>query len=311
MKIACIGEAMVELSLRADNLSASVGYAGDTLNVAVYLQRTLLSQSAASAGDVSFVTAVGKDKFSHEIVKLMQDESLDTSLVAYSEDRVPGLYAIDTDDKGERSFTYWRDQSAARLLFTSHTGPSMHALDDASLIYYSGISLAIMPEDIREQWLDYLQAYRNSGKGLVAFDSNYRPRLWRNQSEAQEAIRKAYQCCDIALPSMDDEMMLFDESEESQTLSRLRDFGVTRGALKRGAQGALDLSGSSHEADASVFKQAVTVVDSTAAGDSYNGAYLAGMAQAKPVSECLVMGHECAVRVIGCKGAIVPREDWL
>lgn len=301
---------MVELSLRADNVSASIGYAGDTLNVAVYLQRTLLSQCAGHAGDVSFVTALGKDKFSHEIVQLMHDESLDTALVAYSKNRVPGLYAIDTDDNGERSFTYWRDQSAARLLFSSHTGPRMHALDEVSLIYYSGISLAIMPPDIRQQWLDYLQGYRKSGKGLVAFDSNYRPALWAEQREAQEAICMAYQCCDIALPSMDDEMMLFDETEQAQTFARLHNFGVKRGALKRGALGAIDLSSASNEADANAPSQAINVVDSTAAGDSYNGAYLAGIVQGKSVSECLALGHECAVRVIGHQGAIVPRKDW-
>lgn len=310
MKIACIGEAMVELSLHAESLSASVGYAGDTLNAAVYLQRTLLEENTSSAESVCYVTALGKDKFSGQIIQLMKNESLNTSLLAYSKDRVPGLYAIDTDDQGERSFTYWRDQSAARMLFTAQVGPAMQILDDASLIYYSGISLAIMPVDIRQLWLEYLQTYRLKGHGLVAFDSNYRPNLWVSQTEAQEAMRLAYQCCDIALPSIDDEMMLFNETDQSQTLDRLRDFGVSRGALKRGALGALDLSDFSEHLDQSVSEQAVTVVDSTAAGDSFNGAYLAGVAMDKPVSRCLAMGHECALRVIACKGAIVPRDQW-
>ena len=275
MRVACIGEAMIELSLPSvDATHAGIGIAGDTLNTAIYLKR------AAPALDVAYVTVVGTDALSERMVSFIQSEDLQTTLIGRHEKRAPGLYAITTDEDGERSFTYWRSASAARTLFGT-AGPKLGDLADFDLIYLSAITLAILPADVRASLHDWLQGFRRNG-GTVAFDSNYRPALWEDTKTAQNTVAAYWRLTDLALPSVDDEMNLFADKNEATALSRLQSHGLSAGALKRGAEGPLCLAGT----PAQDYPPAKSVVDSTAAGDSFNGGYLAAWSKGLDPAAC-------------------------
>ena len=92
--------------------NARIGVAGDTLNTAVYLKR-LLCESA----DVDYLTVLGYDQFSDQVTKYIESEEIGSGDIRRTALRAVGLYAINIDDNGERTFSYWRDSSAARLLF--------------------------------------------------------------------------------------------------------------------------------------------------------------------------------------------------
>lgn len=296
--IACVGEAMVELSLDANDESvARIGFAGDTLNTAIYLKRCLATAT------VAYVTRLGTDKFSDDMVRFMESEDLSTTLIDRDPNRTPGLYAISTDPSGERSFSYWRSASAARELFTAPQ-PDISVLAAHGLVYFSAITLAILRDDARDKLLQWLPDYRASG-GQLAFDSNYRPALWQDRATAQRTVSAFWKETDIALPSIDDEIALFGDSDESGVLSRLKSWGATSGALKRGPLGPVALDGTSSPA----FAPAERVVDSTAAGDSFNAGYLAGRLSGRTEADCLREGHDLARRVVGTRGAILPREE--
>ncbi len=112
ISVACVGECMVELGLPRDpGGPARVGFAGDTANVAIYLKRE------APAVAVAYVTAVGDEALSDRMVDFLAGHDLDVTLIERRSGRAPGLYAISVDAAGERSFTYWREASAARTLF--------------------------------------------------------------------------------------------------------------------------------------------------------------------------------------------------
>lgn len=299
MKIVCIGEVMTELSLSNDASSARLGVAGDTFNTAVYLKR-----SGKDIHDIAYLTALGTDRFSDQIVQRINDEQLNSDHIIRSKERVAGLYAITTDDMGERSFTYWRENSAARLLFGNHTGPDFDTLAQFDVLYYSAISLAILAEDAKDLFLQHVEAFRALPGKQVAFDSNYRPRLWSDVDQARRYTEQAWRLCDIALPSVDDEMTLFEDIDEQAVLKRLRSFGVVRGALKRGAAGPIDLENPSASPS---LKPVAKVVDSTAAGDSFNGAYLACLLNGGTPVKALQAGHDCASHVVQHAGAIVEQ----
>ena len=303
MRIVCAGEAMVELALDRDDPSrATLGTAGDTFNTAVYLKRGLLD--AGSEATVAYATCVGTDAFSDRLLALLDEEAIDTSLVGRLADRLPGLYAIATDAAGERSFSYWRENSAARCLFRPDVRPALSEFESADVLYLSAITLAILSDGARERLLDWIARWRAPNVRRFAFDSNYRPRLWASPEAARRATSAAWRLCDIALPSLDDEQALYGDADEAAVLARLRDHGVTRGALKRGAAGPSCLEGA-HAGR--TFAPAARVVDSTAAGDSFNGAYLAALIDGAGAGDALEAGHRCAVRVVGFRGAIVPR----
>jgi 2-dehydro-3-deoxygluconokinase len=288
MRVACIGEAMIELSMTEP---PRIGVAGDTLNTAIYLKR------AAPGLQVDYITRLGTDPFSAQIRDFIASHDVGTDRIEISGSRIPGLYAI-TTDHGERSFTYWRGQSAAREMFQTGEAPDFSALDGYDVVYLSAITLAILPAWMRSALLEHLK------RGpMLAFDSNYRPKLWASQAEARDCIGQWWQAAQIALPSIDDEMALMGEPAEAVEARFVR-MG-TEGALKRGAQGPLSLGpasvGDQH------YPAAAAVVDTTAAGDSFNGAYLGALLTGQSQQAALLAGHSCAAHVIGHHGAIAPK----
>jgi len=288
LKIACIGEAMVEISLGDD--PAPLRFAGDTLNTAIYLRRAL-----GSGHRVSFVSVLGSDPVSAKMMRFIASQGVETDRISAHPEKLPGIYAIGTDEDGERFFLYWRENSAARTLFQD----GYDILEGFDVIYFSAITLAILPAEIRSNFLTWLQGW----KGVVAFDSNYRPRLWETSEAARRAVSRTYRRADIVMPSLDDEMALFGDGDEQAVLRRLRGFAPRHGALKRGARGPLPIVGVRNgQAD---FARAKQVVDTTAAGDSFNGAYLAAILSGAPETEALAAGHAQALKVVAAQGAIV------
>lgn len=289
MKIGCVGEAMIELNV--DRRPEQIGFAGDTFNTAVYLAR------AWPAAEVSFVTVLGCDGMSDRMVDAIAAEGVLVDRIARHATRLPGIYAISTDARGERSFSYWRDQSAARTLFEN----GFDLLEGLDVIYLSAITLAILPAEVRAALIEYL----GKSPAKVVFDSNYRPRLWESAEVARLTIAQAWRVTDIALPSLDDEMALFEDADEAACLARLRGYGLREGALKRGADGPVPIDPA---APPRQFARAEKVVDTTAAGDSFNGGFLGACLAGAPLSEALARGHAQAMKVIARPGAIIPQD---
>lgn len=289
-RVAAIGEAMIELSLKGQ--LAQVGVAGDTLNTAIYLKR------AGPDLAVDYITCLGDDPFSDQIETFIGDQTLGTSAISRITGKSPGLYAITTTDDGERSFTYWRSAAAARDLFQSVQGYDFSCLAGYDLIYLSGISVAILPPEVRERLLEWL----TQTSVRLAYDSNYRPRLWEDRITAQRITNAFWDRADICLPSIDDEMLLFDETE-AEVIARFQKRGQS-GALKRGAIGPLSLGSDVTQS----YAPAAAVVDTTAAGDSFNGGYLAALLSGTSQANALRAGHDCAAKVVQHRGAIIPAD---
>ncbi|MBT8414716.1 MAG: sugar kinase [Boseongicola sp.] len=286
VRVACIGEAMIEMSLHED--TADLAVAGDTLNTAVYLKR------CAPKIEVDYITRLGMDPFSERIQKFIASEELGGSKISLDPVAVPGLYAITLSASGERSFTYWRSASAARNLFADGVFSMLEGYD---LIYLSGISLAILPNDVRRSLIAFLRTARQR----VAYDNNHRPRLW-DVEEAQKTTTEFWSFADIALPSLDDEMAIFGESEE-EVIARFSNYSMD-GALKCGQGGPVSIG----EVVEQVYPAAKRVVDTTAAGDSFNGGYLAARLSGESQAAALQAGHEMAAKVVGFRGAIIPKS---
>ncbi|MGB1011521.1 MAG: sugar kinase, partial [Thiolinea sp.] len=266
-------------------------------NTAVYLARCAKDKVA-----VHYVTALGDDALSTSMLTQWQAEGLHTDTVELIAGTVPGLYMIQTDAKGERSFLYWRDQAPVKqLLQTANTERLTQQLLGLDWLYYTGITLAVLEPEGRRRLFDLLDQFRQRG-GKVAFDINYRPRLWQ-ENEAQEWICEAYRRCDLALPSVDDESDLWGKADATEILQRLEGFGCREIVLKRGVETCLvSYAGELTEYAVTPVNE---VVDTTAAGDSFNGAYLASRMLGRGVDEAIAVGQRLAAEVISQPGAIV------
>lgn len=295
-RIACLGEVMVEVA-RTEDSSARIGVAGDTFNTAVYLSRGL------GPGRVAYVTALGTDRQSDRILTALKAEALDTDHVARIPGLMPGLYLIDTDDAGERSFSYWRSTSAARRMFAPDSGLTPAFLDRFDTLYLSGISIAILDPTARDALAEGLARFRARG-GRVAFDTNYRPVLWPDRDTAQAQMSRFIALSDVAFPSRDDEAALFGDTGNAGILDRYAKAGIRQGALKCGGDGAIALDGSRTHRPAAPD---ATVIDTTAAGDSFNAGFLAALDAGHGTDACLAAAATLAERVIAVRGAILPR----
>ena len=293
-KIACMGEVMIELI--AAPTTAKLSVAGDSYNTAVYLKR-LLNKGET----VSYITALGDDGFSARITDDMARHDIDPSYVEIRAGAMPGLYAIETDAEGERTFSYWRDSAAVRSLFQPPCQVELPCLLDFDLLFLTGISIAVLPSDTRKALLAQIDAFRANG-GFVAFDSNYRPRLWADAREARAVTAEFWARADICLPSLDDEMALFGQ-DETAVYAR---FVARVGAMKRGGLGPRGLAGVASDA---VFAPAPVVVDTTAAGDSFNAGFLSVIINGGSVDEAMMAGHNLAMQVVQKAGAILVISD--
>ena len=292
LDLLCIGEAMAELRSAPDGAGFVVGFAGDTYNTAVYAKRAL-----GGAGKVGFLTRVGEDPLSAGLLAACRHEGLDTSHVQRDPARNVGIYSVTTDPAGERSFHYWRDQSAARQLFED----ADTSLPPARIIYVSGITMAILSPTARSNLMGQL-AQRQAQGCEIAYDSNYRPKLWEDQATARAVTARMWALCDLAFPSIDDEQALFGDVDENAVVTRFGQGSFTRCTIKRGERGPLALGLDPSTLPA--FPPATKVVDTTAAGDSFNGGYFAARLTGKSEPECLLAGHQLASRVVGVSGAI-------
>lgn len=294
MEIVCVGEVMVEVSRGADG-SARLGFGGDTFNTAVYLAR--LGQS------VGYLTALGDDPWSNLAREALRDEGVEAGFCPTAEGETMGLYAIQTDAAGERSFTYWRQNAPARGLFGPHFSPAVRdTMLNARLVYLTGISLWLYDDEARKRLFETVSACRSRG-GLVAFDGNYRPRLWGpDRSHARDVYRQMLDQTDICLATFDDEADLWGDISPGASLDRLTQIGVREVVIKCGPKGAIITSG-----DIIETRPDPAPVDTTAAGDSFNAAYLAARLAQHSQADAARAGNRLAARVIQHPGALLPK----
>ena len=303
-RVVCFGECMLELQGIAFG-TMQQSYGGDTLNTAVYMARCGLRHGLA----VAYATALGDDPLSAGLLQRWQAEGIDTSLVRQLPGRMPGLYMIEVDGRGERRFSYWRDQSAARAYFDTAAGatPLEQQLGAIGALYFSGISLAILPAAGRQRLLNAAAQVRAQG-GLVAFDNNYRPRLWASAVEAQAAFSAAAAVATLALMTLDDEQALWGQADAQAQLQQTLALPVAEVVVKRGAQPTWVRTAG--QAATSVPVEAVPrVVDTTAAGDSFAGAYIAARLSGATAIDAAAAGNRLAARVVQHRGAVLPLDS--
>ncbi|WP_183902372.1 PfkB family carbohydrate kinase [Rhizobium metallidurans] len=292
-----IGECMVELSQAAAGLLRK-GFAGDTLNTAWYARACL-------PGDwsVDYCTALGDDAMSDEMVAFFNEAGIGTTSIRRIKGKAPGLYMISLKD-GERSFSYWRDNSAARQL-AADADFLRQAIEGADVVYFSGITLAILSRDDADTLLSEARRAKASGK-LVAFDPNIRPRLWSGYDEMHATISEGARAASLVLPSFEDEALHFGDVSIEATIHRYRALGVRDVVVKNGADGiTLDFDGEETFVPAERVEQ---VVDTTSAGDSFNGAFIAHYLEAKDAPASARFAAKVAARVVSEHGALVAKD---
>lgn len=293
-----IGECMVEMAPTATG-DFHLGFAGDTFNTAWYARQRL-----GADWDVAYFTAVGQDAISERMTGFIRDAGIRTDLIRGLHDHTVGLYLIQLNN-GERSFAYWRSDSAARKL-ASDVAALKAALQPAGVIFFSGITLAILSPADRLTLLGAISEARNAG-ATVAFDPNLRPRLWEDPETMRSAVMEAAAVSDILLPSFEDEASAYGDTTPGDTAKRYAGAGAGLVVVKNG-DGEILVS---DQGKIARFTPApvTSIVDTTAAGDSFNAGFLASYLNSRDLIPSLATGADLAAKVITQRGALIDLGD--
>jgi len=297
-RVVAVGEVLIELA-RGDGRFA-LGCGGDTFNTAIYLARAGI--------DVGFATALGDVPYSDGIVALAAAEGIDCDLIRRVPGRLPGLYMIENDATGRRQFHHWRAEAPARDLFELPDWALVgESLLKAKLVYFSGITLSLYSNNGLGRFLAVVEVARQQGV-KIAFDGNFRPRDWKGDlSRTRTVFMEALKRVDIALPTYDDEAVLWGDPSPEATVERLQAFGIGEIVVKNGPNSALVAAGGNSEFIP--VPEVVVPVDTMAAGDSFNAAYLAARLTGDGPTMAASAAHRLAGKVIRHRGSIMPRTE--
>lgn len=296
--VVAIGEVMLEMA-RGNDGRFGMACGGDTFNTAIYLARAGI--------EVSYATALGDDPYSETIVSMAAAEGVKTDLMLRVPGRLPGIYMIETDAKGERRFRYWRGEAPARELFElSDWNRVAEALMTARLIYFSGVTLSLYSNAGLGRLLAIIEMARQQG-AKVAFDGNFRPYGWKGDlPRTRTVFMEALKRVDIALPTFDDEAVLWGDPSPEATVERMQAFGIGEIVVKNGPNSALVAAGGRQEHIP--VPEVVEPVDTTAAGDTFNAGYMAARLAGENPAAAAGAGHRLAAQKVRYRGAIMPRN---
>lgn len=291
--ILCLGEPMLEFNQQPDGTYLP-GHGGDTSNCAI--------AAARQGASVGYVTHIGADTFGNSFMDLWKAEGIDTSTITQVDHAHTGVYFVTHGSDGHE-FSYFRAGSASSLM-----GPDdlpKEALKAAKILHVSGISQAISAT-AADAVFRAIEIVKQAG-GRVSYDSNLRLKLWPIE-RARAITHTAMAQCDIALPGLEDAEQLTGLSDPDDLADFYLSLGAGIVALTLGAAGTLVATPDKRER---VQGRRVKAVDATAAGDTFDGAFLARIVTGDDPFKAARYANAAAALSTQGYGAVapMPRKD--
>ena len=171
-----------------------------------------------------------------------------------------------------------------------------------NFLYLSGITVAATPSEHRTTLLNWVEQAKRIGITIV-FDPNYRDRLWKDSHEARVVLEPFIDLTDLFLASDDDLKSLLPDQADTSFILELMARGCSEAVIRRGPKPCdIFYNGRHLQVDA----VNATPIDTTGAGDSFNGTYLACRIQGVTPENAAKQAHTIAAQVVAHKGAVIP-----
>jgi 2-dehydro-3-deoxygluconokinase len=294
----CMGEPMLEFNQLPPQPDGAVhyleGHGGDTSNAAV--------SAARHGASVGYITAIGQDAPGDSFMAMWAREGVDCATVIRTERALTGIYFVTHDTDGHHFLHYRKDSPAA--LYTPADLPKA-AIARAKMLFVSGISQGISSSAADAVFAAIAIARGHGVK--VAYDTNYRPRLWA-AARAAAVMHAAIAQADYVFPGMEDALVLTGLSDPDAILDFYLALGCPVVALKMGESGAYLADG---ERRVRIAPHVVQAVDATGAGDTFCGTFLARILAGDTAEQAARYANVAAALKCTGYGAVapIPRPD--
>ncbi len=272
LDIIVIGEGLIELSCDVGlSLAKSFDkyYGGDTLAAAVAARRM--------GSKVGYITRVGCDYFKEYLMDSWQSEGIDISQVKLTEDTNNGLYMLARPKNSEKEFSYYRKKTAASKLTVDDI--SKKYFENAKYFYTSGTTQSLSAS-AREA---VKKAYCLSKElGLVtAYDPNYSP-LISSVEDAKEYFNEINDNLDILfLNDRYDMHQILDNESIEAAIKNCWDLSIQTVIIKSSVKKGYYVGYTGEIVFIPYFKS-TDIVDTTSAGDAFNGGFLHAISSGRP-----------------------------
>ena len=256
--ITAIGELLIDFTPSGKNERGVQLFAEKPANV--------LAMVARLGGKTAFIGKVGRDAFGDFLRGVLVQNGIDSSGLAVDGAAPTTLAFVQLDENGDRSFTFYRNPGADRMLSAQEIKPAL--IDDCRVFYFGSVSLTHEPS--RSATLYAAQYAKEQGK-LVSFDPNYRAMLWDNEEEALEQIKKGIAIADVLKVSEEEAQLITGDKDPAGASQKLLNMGPALVLVSLGELGAYYRN---HACSGYVSSYQVNTVDTTGAGDAFVGAFL-------------------------------------
>lgn len=252
---------------------------------------------ARLGGKVKFITKIGNDVFGHQSIQLFDEEGIDTKYILSDSELPSGVALITVDKLGENSIVVAAGANG-NLYPTDLTENILSDISNAKIL--------LMQLEIPIKTVNYLAKYAVSQGVKVIL----------NPAPMAEVSEDLLKCLYAITPNSTEAEMLSgikisDLESAKEAAKKISDKGVDNIILTLGSKGALVYEAGKIEL---VAAEKVNAIDTTAAGDVFNGAFVVSLAQGKGLLEATKFASKAAaisVTRIGAQSSIPYRNELI
>lgn len=254
-----------------------------------------------------FWTRVGDDAFGEMLVRTLDGHGLPTEYIERDPDARTTLAFVSHDEGGERSFSFYRHDTADTRIRSGTISDDV--LVGVDHVVVGGVMLA--SGSAREATYD-LMARGTDADCTVWFDPNARPELWHG-ADFQSSIAAALDRADVVTASPEDLAAAgFDDGDHGAMVEAVHEHGPHTVFLTLGCEGAYASATPAAPWDAATVRQdgySVEAVDTTGAGDAFTAGALAAIAEGEPLDEAVAFANAVAAVTTTANGAMTALPD--
>lgn len=294
--ILCIGEILVDLIGKEENgrTSYDVFAGGAPFNVACGIKNL--------GGNVTFIGNVGDDIMGHYLIDFASKRNFDKLLISLDQNHNTTLAFVKNDQDGERSFCFYRKNTADYFINTDY----LEEIKNADIVHLGTLMLSSQEgRNIADLVMKKVKAYNK----LLSLDVNFRDDIFTSKEEAIKVYRHYASQADIIKYSLDELKLFTAKYDIYQSLNEIARPNQLI-FLTLGKEGSLCYFNKDIVKSHSVK---VTPIDTTGAGDAFYSAILTKidsigfenfLKDKEVIKEVLRFANVCGALTTTKKGAI-------